>query len=98
MSFVGDIKLVLLLYILGDTITTFYALGTGLFYEGNPVMFYIFTIYGYISLIPLKIGFIFLLYHVYRNADRYYWNITRYAVSGIGLLATVSNTMVILHG
>lgn len=98
MSFVGDIKLVLLLYILGDTITTFYALGTGLFYEGNPVLFHIFTIYGYISLIPLKIGFIFLLYHVYRNADRYYWNITRYAVSGIGLLATVSNTMLILHG
>ncbi len=98
MSFLKDIKPVILLYVLGDTVTTLYALGTGNFYEGNPVLSWIFSIYGYISLIPLKIGFMFLLYHVYKNADRYYWNITRYTVSGIGLFATVSNTMVVFHG
>jgi hypothetical protein len=97
MSFIKDIIPVLLLYIIGDTITTFYALGTGLFYEGNPVLFHLFTTYGYSFLIPLKLGFIFLLYHVYRNANRYYWNITRYAVSFIGLLATASNTMAVLY-
>ncbi|WMW21907.1 DUF5658 family protein [Methanolobus mangrovi] len=96
MSFVRDIIPVLILYIIGDTITTFYALGTGVFYEGNPILFHLFKIYGYSFLIPLKLGFIFLLYHVYRNADRYYWNITRYSVSCIGLLATASNMMAVL--
>ena len=98
MSFVKDIKPVLLLYVIGDTLTTICALQTGLFYEGNPVLSHIFSVYGYTALIPLKIGFVFVLYHVYRNANRYYWNITRYAVTVIGFLATVSNTAVILHG
>lgn len=98
MSFVEDIKPVLLLYVIGDTLTTICALQTGMFYEGNPILSHIFSIYGYAALIPLKICFMFVLYHVYRNADRYYWNITRYSVTGIGLLATVSNTAVILHG
>lgn len=98
MSFVEDIKPVLLLYVIGDTLTTIYALQTGMFYEGNPVLSHIFSVYGFTVLIPLKIGFMFVLYHVYRNANRYYWNITRYAVTGIGLLATVSNMAVVLHG
>ncbi|WP_340819635.1 DUF5658 family protein [Methanolobus sp. WCC4] len=98
MSFVKDIKLVLLLYVVGDTLTTLYALKTGNFYEGNPFLSQIFGIYGFISLIPLKIGFIFLMYHVYRNLDRYYWNITRYSVSCIGLFATVSNMAMVLNG
>ncbi|WP_319506999.1 DUF5658 family protein [uncultured Methanolobus sp.] len=98
MSFLKDIKPLFLLFILGDTITTIYALQTGLFYEGNPVLSYLFNSYGILSLIPLKLGFLFLLYKVYNNADRFYWNITRYAVSFIGLLATVSNTAVVLHG
>ncbi|MDY0385797.1 MAG: DUF5658 family protein [Methanolobus sp.] len=97
MTFLKDIIPVLLLYVLGDTITTVYALQTGYFYEGNPILFRIFETYGYISLIPLKIAFMFLLYHVYRNANRYYWNITRYSVSFIGLLATLSNTLAVIH-
>ncbi|WP_406656742.1 DUF5658 family protein [Methanolobus sp. ZRKC2] len=97
MSFLEDIKPVLLLYVVGDTLTTLYALQTGMFYEGNPVLSRIFSMYGYTALIPLKIGFMFVLYHVYRNAGRYYWNITRYAVTGIGLLATVSNMAVVLY-
>ncbi|WP_342306290.1 DUF5658 family protein [Methanolobus sp. ZRKC5] len=97
MTFLKDIIPVLLLYVLGDTITTVYALQTGYFYEGNPILYEIFMTYGYISLIPLKIGFMFLLYHVYRNANRYYWNITRYSVSFIGLLATLSNTLAVIH-
>ena len=98
MSFIKDIIPVLILYVMGDTITTIYALQTGLFYEGNPLLFHIFSSYGYIALFPLKVGFMFLMYHVYRNADRYYWNITRCSVSCIGLLATVSNTLTVLHG
>ncbi|MDW7732829.1 MAG: DUF5658 family protein [Methanolobus sp.] len=98
MSFIEDVKPVLLLYVIGDTLTTLCALQTGLFYEGNPVLSQIFSIYGYAALIPLKIGFMFLLYHVYRNANRYYWNITRYAVTFIGFLATASNMAVVLHG
>ncbi len=97
MTFIKDIIPVLILYVLGDTITTVYALQTGYFYEGNPILFEIFTTYGYISLIPLKIAFMFLLYHVYRNANRYYWNITRYSVSFIGFLATLSNTLAVIH-
>ena len=97
MTFLKDIRHVLLFYVLGDTITTIYALQTGYFYEGNPILFRIFATYGYISLIPLKIAFMFLLYHVYRNANRYFWNITRYSVSFIGLLATLSNTLAVIH-
>jgi uncharacterized membrane protein len=98
MSFLKDIKPVLLLYVLGDTITTLYALHTGNFYEGNPLLSNIFHTYGFTSLIPLKIAFLFLMYHVYKNADRYYWNITRYSVACIGLLATLSNTLAVFHG
>lgn len=97
MSFVKDIRLVLLLYVVGDTLTTLYALRTGNFYEGNPILSRIFDLYGSASLIPLKIGFMFLLYHIYRNADRYYWNITRYSVSVIGLLATASNLVTVIR-
>lgn len=98
MSFLKDISLVFFLFILGDTLTTIYALQTGLFYEGNPILSFIFSTYGYFSLIPLKLGFLFVLYYVYKRLDRNYWNITRYAVSCIGLVATVSNTAVVLYG
>jgi hypothetical protein len=98
MSFVKDMWSVLLLYFIGDTLTTLYALQTGNFYEGNPILSNIFQSYGFASLIPLKIGFLFVMYHVYNNADRYYWNITRYSVAGIGLLATLSNTVAVVHG
>jgi hypothetical protein len=98
MSFLKDIIPVLLLFVIGDTLTTLYALQTGQFYEGNPILSPILRAYGYNFLIPLKVSFMFLLYHVYRNADRPYWNFTRYSVSCIGLLATTSNMMTILHG
>ncbi|MBP1908847.1 DUF5658 family protein [Methanolobus bombayensis] len=98
MSFMKDMWFVLLLYVLGDTITTIYALSTGNFYEGNPFLSDIFHAYGFASLIPLKIGFLFVMYHVYKNADRYYWNITRHSVACIGLLATLSNTVSVFHG
>lgn len=98
MSFVKDIRLVFLFFILGDIITTIYALQTGMFYEGNPVLFQIFSTYGYLSLIPIKAAFLILLYKVYKSAERPYWNITRHSVSCIGLLATVSNMAVVLHG
>ncbi|MEZ5334508.1 MAG: DUF5658 family protein [Methanolobus sp.] len=97
MSFLKDLKPVLLLYILGDTLTTLYALQTGYFYEGNPVLSWIFMTFGYNSLILLKLSFLFILYHVYKNADRIYWNITRYSVACIGLLATTSNMIGILN-
>ncbi|WMW23981.1 DUF5658 family protein [Methanolobus sediminis] len=97
MSFIKDIKHVLLLYVIGDTLTTLYALKTGNFYEGNPILSSIFGMYGATSLISLKIGFMFLLYHVYNNADRYYWNITRHTVACIGLLATASNMAAVLN-
>ncbi|WP_321429001.1 DUF5658 family protein [uncultured Methanolobus sp.] len=98
MSFVKDMWSVLLLYFIGDTLTTLYALQTGNFYEGNPILSNIFHTYGFTSLIPLKIGFLFVMYHVYNNADRYYWNITRYSVACIGLIATLSNTVTVVHG
>ncbi|SDF43514.1 hypothetical protein SAMN04488589_0510 [Methanolobus vulcani] len=98
MTFLKDVRVLFLLFILGDTLTTIYALHTGLFYEGNPVLSQIFNAYGYLSLIPIKASFLILLYHVYKNADRFYWNITRHSVSCIGLLATVCNTAVVFHG
>ncbi|WMW24517.1 DUF5658 family protein [Methanolobus sediminis] len=98
MSFLKDMKAVLLLYVLGDTFTTIYALKTGHFYEFNPVLSNIFHTYGFTSLILLKIAILLVMYHVYKNADRYYWNITRYSVAFIGLLTTLSNTLAFFHG
>lgn len=97
MSFLKDLKLVMLLFIIGDTLTTLYALHTGYFYEGNPVLSRLFATFGYNSLIFLKLSFLFILYHVYRNSDRFYWNVTRHSVACIGLLATASNMFSILQ-
>jgi hypothetical protein len=96
--FLKDIRPVLLLFIIGDTFTTIYALQSGMFYEGNPILYTIFNTYGYLSLIPLKLCYLFPLYRVYKKADRFYWNITRHSVACIGLIATVCNTAVVLHG
>ncbi|WP_394701109.1 DUF5658 family protein [uncultured Methanolobus sp.] len=91
MSFIKDIKLLFLLFVVGDTVTTIYALQTELFYEGNPVLSHIFQVFGYSILFVLKLFFIPILYFVYKKVYCTYWNITRHLVTSIGLMATLSN-------
>jgi hypothetical protein len=95
MAFWKDITPLLLLFVIGDSLTTIFTIGSGLGYEGNPILSSVFNTYGLNSLFFIKIGFIPVLYFVYRKAGRSYWNFTRHTVTAIGIVATANNLVLL---
>jgi hypothetical protein len=97
-SFLYDVRYVILFYVLGDWLTTLYALEYG--FEGNILPAIVIEKYGIFYILLLKFLFMVLLFRSYlviRNFP-WLWNFTRKTVAGIGLVVSVENFMVILLG
>ncbi|WP_048063288.1 DUF5658 family protein [Methanococcoides burtonii] len=94
LSFLHDIRYVLLFYIVGDILTTYIGINGGHGFESNPFL----TSLGLTYL--LKLLFLFLLGILYiRTVERpILWDFTRHAVVLIGIFATVNNLIVIYYG
>ncbi len=92
-SFLYEVRHIIFFYIIGDLITTQAALGSGA-YEANPFLI------SFTTAVVLKLVFLVLLFVVYRSLQqrKLSWDICRHSVAGIGVIATVSNLLVILWG
>lgn len=92
-SFLYEVRHIIFFYIIGDLITTQAALRLGA-YEANPFLL------SFTTAVVLKLVFLVLLFMVYKSLQQrpVSWNICRHSIAGIGVIATVSNLLVILWG
>ena len=97
-SFLYDVRYVILFYVLGDWMTTLYALEYG--FEGNILPAIVIAKYGIFHVLLLKFLFMVLLFRSYRVIKNFprLWNFTRKTVAGMGLVVSLENFMVILLG
>jgi hypothetical protein len=92
-SFLYEVRHIIFFYIIGDLITTQAAISSGA-YEANPFLI------SFTTVVVLKLVFLVLLFLVYRSLHqrKLSWDICRHSIAGIGVIATVSNMLVILWG
>lgn len=98
LHFLYEARFIILFYVIGDWMTTWYALPEA--YEGNPIPALILEKYGIYHLLLLKVLFIFLLFFcsgTIKTSPRK-WAFTKHMIEGTGVVLTVSNLMVILGG
>jgi hypothetical protein len=97
-SYLYDIRFIILFYVIGDWASTVYALPFGSEYNSVPAM--ILENYGIYHLLLIKIGFILLLFYMTPiiKVGNYRWAILKHIIEFIGILVTVNNLMVIFSG
>ena len=97
-SYLYDIRFIILFYVIGDWASTVYALPFGSEYNSVPAM--ILENYGIYHLLLVKIGFILLLYYIAPmiKVSKYRWTITKHVIESIGILVTINNLMVVFNG
>ena len=99
-QFLGDIKHIVLFYVLGDFITTYHALDYG--FEENPFLAILIDEFGIWSMLLMKVVFIGIIYWYYLTImstgsawKNYIWLASRSAVSLLGIFLVVNNLLVI---
>lgn len=101
-EFLHDARYIILLYIVGDFLTTFHALSNGYGFEENGFLSGIMAEHGIWSLLIVKMLILFVIYWNYRSIRasvhsyaRRLWDISRLGVSLFGLVLVINNLMVI---
>ena len=84
----------ILLYAVGDIVTTFAAINRGLGYESNPFLSVV-NSNGIWPLILLKVMYICMLYTLYRSTPSKEYNICTGVISVIGSILIINNLAVI---
>lgn len=98
LGFLYEVRFIILFYVLGDWLTTWYAIPYA--YEGNPIPAMVLEKYGIFHLLYLKFLFIFILFFcagVIKNSPSR-WAFTKHFIELAGLVLTVSNLMVVWVG
>lgn len=103
--FLKDIRFVLLFYVIGDLVTTIYAIGSGLAQEGNPIVATFASMNGLYSIVLFKVLFIIAMlgsyaYIIHSPAGKKYdqtlaWNTLRHIISIMGVMIMINNLLVI---
>lgn len=98
-EFLHDLRYVLIFYVLGDLLTTIFAIENGMGYEANFLIAVLLDYFGYYSIVMLKlifISFCFLDYlYLKRRGHRSMWDITRHMITLLGILVVINNLLVI---
>lgn len=103
-GFLKDIRFVLLFYVIGDLLTTIYAIETGLAQEGNPVVSAFASMNGLYSIVLFKVFFIIALLGSYAYIIRssagkeqdqtFAWNALRHTLAIMGMMIIFNNLLV----
>lgn len=103
-GFLKDIRFVLLFYVIGDLLTTIYAIEAGLAQEGNPVVSAFASMNGLYSIVLFKVFFIIALLGSYAYIIRssagkeqdqtFAWNALRHTLAIMGMLIIFNNLLV----
>ncbi|MBP1909154.1 DUF5658 family protein [Methanolobus bombayensis] len=101
-EFLYEARFIILLYIVGDFLTTFHALSNGYGFEENGFLSSIMATYGLWSLLVVKMLILLIVYWNYcsikasvHSYARKLWNISKTGVSIFGLVLVINNLMVI---
>ncbi len=98
-QFFYDSKYIFLFYVIGDIITTVFAIENKLGYEGNIVMAWFIEMYGFGIIAVIKLLFMFLLFLQYiyfvNIGQHRVWNMTILVISLMGVLIVTNNILVI---
>lgn len=97
-SYLYDVRFIILFYVIGDWASTFFALPFGKEYNSVPAM--ILENYGIYHLLLIKIGFILLLFFIAPmiKVSKYRWAVTKHIIEFIGIMVTINNLMVVFNG
>lgn len=97
-SYLYDIRFIILFYVIGDWASTVYAMPYGQEFNSVPAM--ILNNYGIYSLLLVKIVFILLLFYLTPiiKVSKSRWALTKHTVELIGILVTINNLMVVFYG
>ena len=103
-GFLRDIKFVLLFYVIGDLLTTIYAIETGLAQEGNPAVSTFASMHGLYSIILFKVFFLMALLGSYayiirsskgkKQDQAFAWNALRHTIAIMGVMIMFNNLLV----
>ncbi|WP_406657242.1 DUF5658 family protein [Methanolobus sp. ZRKC2] len=98
-EFFHDTRYILIFYVIGDILTTIFAIETGRGYEANFIISRLLEEHGYYIIVLLKIFFIFICFadYLFLKNQGYLstWNITRHSISIMGILVVINNLLVI---
>lgn len=97
LEYIYEIRFIILFYVIGDLISTYYAMPVG--QEFNPFPAMVIEKYGIFYLMVLKIGLILGFFFIFPGVAKYprKWFFTKRIIELFGVLATVNNIMVILY-
>lgn len=97
-TYLHDIRFIILFYVIGDWVSTLYALPFGA--EYNPVPAMILENYGIYHLLLIKVVFILLLFYVAPiiKSSHGRWELTKHIIESVGVLVTINNLMVVWYG
>ncbi|WP_407356096.1 DUF5658 family protein [Methanolobus sp. WCC5] len=98
-DFFYDVRYIIFFYVLGDLLTTFFAIETGMGYEANLIMARLIEIYGFLIVAVIKMLFMCLLFieYAYLKNMGYHslWGLGRQMISFMGLFIVINNMLVI---
>ena len=97
-SYIYDVRFIILFYVIGDWASTVYALPFGEEYNSVPAI--ILENYGIYHLLLIKIGFILLLFFIAPmiKVSKFRWAVTKHVIEFIGIMVTINNLLVIFYG
>jgi hypothetical protein len=97
-SYLYEIRFIILFYVIGDWASTAYALPFAT--EYNPVPAMILENFGIYHLLLIKVVFIFLLFYAapFIKPSKIKWAFTKHLIEFIGVFVTANNLMVIWNG
>jgi len=97
-SYLYEVRFIILFYVIGDWASTVYALPFGVEYNSVPAM--ILENYGIYHLLLIKIVFILLLFYISPmiQVSKFRWAFTKHTIESIGILVTLNNLLVAFNG
>jgi hypothetical protein len=96
-SYLYDIRFIILFYVIGDWTSTLYAMPVGTEYNSIPAI--CLENYGIYYLLIVKMGLVLLLFYITSTlqVSKFRWDITKHIIESIGILVTVNNLLVIFN-
>ena len=99
-KFLVEVRYIIAFYIIGDILTTWFAITYGYGYEGNSLPSTVISEYGFAGLTILKLMVLIFLYlcYIMDKKSKMGWKFGKHSINIMGILLVASNMTVILFG
>ncbi|WP_198008140.1 DUF5658 family protein [Methanohalobium evestigatum] len=93
-------RYIIAFYIIGDILTTWFAITNGYGFEGNSLPSTIISEYGFVGLTILKLMVLLFLYicYVMDKKSKSGWKFGKHTINIMGIVLVASNLAVIIFG